>query len=187
MPQLDTSTWPPQLIWLAIAFLILFFVMRFVALPRVGGVIESRQKRVSDDLETAQRFRLETEKAIADYEAALAAARAKGNAIAQEERAALNAETDKERAKVEAELNMQTARAEKKIGELKAKAMADVEKVAADIAAEIVAELAGINTVRRTRAKRQPASPRVKRKGHRRNPWKSFRRRNSGWRWRLSC
>jgi F-type H+-transporting ATPase subunit b len=148
MPQLDTSTWPPQLIWLAIAFLLLFLVMRFVALPRVGGVIESRQKRVSDDLETAQRFRLETEKAIADYEAALAAARAKGNAIAQEERAALNAEADRERAKVEAELNMQTAKAEKKIAELKAKAMADVEKVAADIAAEIVTELAGIKTVK---------------------------------------
>jgi F-type H+-transporting ATPase subunit b len=148
MPQLDTSTWPPQLIWLAIAFLLLFLVMRFVALPRVGGVIESRQKRVSDDLETAQRFRLETEKAIADYEAALAAARAKGNAIAQEERAALNAEADRERAKVEAELNMETAKAEKKIADLKAKAMADVEKVAADIAAEIVAELAGIQTVK---------------------------------------
>ena len=81
MPQLDVTTWPPQLIWLAIAFLSLFLVMRFVALPRVGGAIERRQKRIADDLETAQRFRTETEKAIADYEAALAAARAKGHAI----------------------------------------------------------------------------------------------------------
>jgi F-type H+-transporting ATPase subunit b len=144
MPQLDTTTWPPQLIWLAIAFIGLYLIMRFVALPRVGGAIESRSKRVADDLEAAQRFKTETERAIADYEAALAAARARGSSIAQEARDRLNAETAKERAKVEAEIKAQTAKAEQTIAALKKKAMGEVEKVAADVAAEIVTELAGI-------------------------------------------
>jgi F-type H+-transporting ATPase subunit b len=145
MPQLDTTTWPPQLIWLAIAFTGLYLIMRFVALPRVGGAIEGRAKRVADDLEAAQRFKAETEQAIADYEAALAAARARGSGIAQEARNRLNEETAKERAKVEAEINLQTAKAEKTIADLKMKAMGEVERVAADVAADIVAELAGIN------------------------------------------
>ena len=144
MPQLDVTTWAPQLVWLGIAFLILFLVMRYVALPRVGGVIESRQKRVNDDLEAAQRFKLETEKAIADYEAALAGARAKGHAVAQEAREKLHRETEQERAKVEAELGMQVAAAEKTIADAKAKAMADIDKVAGELAAQIVQELAGI-------------------------------------------
>ncbi|MGH6873530.1 MAG: F0F1 ATP synthase subunit B [Aestuariivirgaceae bacterium] len=145
MPQLDTTTWPPQLIWLAIAFIGLYFIMRFVALPRVGGAIENRSKRVADDLEAAQRFKTETEKAIADYEAALAAARARGSSIAQEARDRLNEETTKERTKIEAELNEQIAAAEQTIADLKKKAMREVERVAADVAAEIVAELAGID------------------------------------------
>jgi F-type H+-transporting ATPase subunit b len=145
MPQLDTTTWPPQLIWLAIAFIGLYLIMRFVALPRVGGAIESRAKRVADDLDAAQRFKTETEQAIADYEAALAAARARGSSIAQEARNRLNEETTKERAKVEAEINLQTAKAERTIADLKKKAMGEVEKVAADVAAEIVTELAGID------------------------------------------
>jgi F-type H+-transporting ATPase subunit b len=144
MPQLNVETWPPQLIWLAIAFLSLFFLMRFVALPRVGGVIERRQKKVNDDLATAQRFKQETEQAIADYEAALAAARAKGNAIAQAARQNLTRETEQERAKIEAELKSQIAAAEKTIAGTKARAMAEIEKVSADLAAEIVSELAGI-------------------------------------------
>ena len=144
MPQLNVETWPPQLVWLAIAFLGLFFLMRFVALPRVGGVIERRQKKVSDDLAAAQRFKQETEKAIADYEAALAAARAKGNAIAQAARQNLTRETEQERAKIEAELKSQIAAAEKTIAATKARAMAEIEKVSADLAAEIVSELAGI-------------------------------------------
>jgi F-type H+-transporting ATPase subunit b len=144
MPQLNVEHWPPQLIWLAIAFLSLFLIMRFVALPRVGGVIERRQKQVNDDLAAAQRFKQETEKAIADYEAALAAARAKGHAIAQAARENLTRETDQERSKIEAELNSKIAAAEKTIAASKAKAMAEVEKVSADLAAEIVSELAGI-------------------------------------------
>lgn len=144
MPQLNVETWPPQLIWLAIAFLGLFFIMRFVALPRVGGVIERRQKQMNDDLAAAQRFKQETEKAIADYEAALAAARAKGHAIAQAARENLTREADQERSKVEADLNSKIAAAEKTIAASKAKAMVEIEKVSADLAAEIVSELAGI-------------------------------------------
>jgi F-type H+-transporting ATPase subunit b len=145
MPQLDITTWTPQLIWLAIAFIGLYLIMRFVALPRVGGAIESRAKRVAEDLEAAQRFKTETERAIADYEAALAAARARGSGIAQEARDRFNEETAKERAKVQAEISAQTAMAERTIAELKQKAMGEVERVAADVAAEIVAELAGID------------------------------------------
>jgi F-type H+-transporting ATPase subunit b len=144
MPQLDVTTWPPQLIWLAIAFLALFFIMRFVALPRVGGVIESRRKRVNDDLEAAQRFKVESERVIAEYEAKLAEARAKGTALAQETRDKLARESERERAKLEAEIAEKIGNAEKTIADLKLKAMAEIEKVAADIAAEIVSELAGI-------------------------------------------
>ena len=144
MPQLNVETWPPQLIWLAIAVFALFFIMRFVALPRVGGVIERRQKTVNDDLAAAERFKEETEKAIADYSAALAAARAKGHAIAQAARENLTRETEQERAKVEAELRGQIEAAEKTIAASKVKALAEIEKVSVDLAAEIVSELAGI-------------------------------------------
>jgi F-type H+-transporting ATPase subunit b len=159
MPQLDVTTWPPQLVWLAIAFLTLFFIMRFVALPRVGGVIENRKKRVTDDLEAAQRFKLETEQAIADYEAALAAARAKGHAMAQETRGMLSEETEQQRAKVEAGLKKQIVKAEKTIADLKAKAMGEVERVAGDLAAEIVAELAGIKMAKTGSSKTTVAKP----------------------------
>jgi F-type H+-transporting ATPase subunit b len=147
MPQLDVTTWMPQLVWLAVAFILLFVIMRFVALPRVGGVIEKRKRKVDEDLEAAQRFRLETEKALQDYEAALAAARAEGAAIAQKTREKLNKDSEQERAKLEAELNSQIARAEKTIAETKNKAMVEIEAAAADLAAEIVTELAGARAV----------------------------------------
>jgi F-type H+-transporting ATPase subunit b len=144
MPQLDITTWPAQLIWLAIAFISLYLVMRFVALPKVGGVIETRSRQVADDLKAAERIKLETEKAIADYEAVLADARSRGNTMEQEARRKLSNETAKDRARLEAELNEQAAAAERSVTMMKQKAMGEVDQVAAEIAAEIVAELAGI-------------------------------------------
>ncbi len=86
MPQLNPLDWAPQLIWLAITFSILYLLMKWVALPRIGSVIEMRRQRIAGDLETAERLRRETQEAIAAYEQALAEAKAKAHAIADEAR-----------------------------------------------------------------------------------------------------
>ena len=143
MPQLDFSTFSPQLIWLAITFIGLYLLMSRVALPRIGGVIEQRQSKIADDIDAAQSLKNETDKAIAAYEQALAEARAKAHTIAQETRDTLNAEVDAERAKVDAEIAEKVTKAERAIAATKAAAMKDVRKIAGDVAGDIVSQLTG--------------------------------------------
>ena len=143
MPQLNPSTFSPQLIWLAITFIGLYLIMSKVALPRIGGVIEQRRSKIADDIDAAQSLKHETDKAIAAYEQALAEARAKAHAIAQENRDKLNAEVDAERAKVDAELAEKLAKAESQIAATKAAALKEVRNIASDIAGDIVSELTG--------------------------------------------
>ena len=99
MPQLDFSSYPPQLIWLAIVFFALYMVLSRLALPSIGGVLEQRRDRIAADLDEAVRLKEESEKALAAYEAALAEAKAKAHAIAQETRDKLNGETERLRPK----------------------------------------------------------------------------------------
>lgn len=143
MPQLDFSTFSPQLIWLVITFLGLYLLMSRVALPRIGGVIEQRQSKIADDIDAAQSLKNETDKAIAAYEQALAEARAKAHTIAQETRDTLNAEVDAERAKIDAEIAEKVTKAERAIATTKAAAMKDVRKIAGDVAGDIVSQLTG--------------------------------------------
>ncbi|MEK9970567.1 MAG: hypothetical protein VW600_15610, partial [Ferrovibrio sp.] len=108
MPQLETATFLPQLVWLLITFAILYVLMAKVALPRVAEVVDGRRKRLENDLEEAARLKRETEKAIADYEQALATARAKAQAIAGETRTKITADQAATKAKLEAEITERT-------------------------------------------------------------------------------
>jgi F-type H+-transporting ATPase subunit b len=143
MPQLDVSTWPPQLIWLAITFLALYYIVTNMIIPRTGGVIRERKTTIDNDLAAAQRLKAETDQAARAYEAALAEARQKANAIAAENRDRITAEVDADRARLDAELADKITAAEKSIAGTKAKALSDIETVAGDIAGEIVAALTG--------------------------------------------
>ena len=143
MPQLDFSTYPPQLIWLAIVFFGLYMILSRLALPKIGGIIEQRRDRIAADLDEAARLKEESEKALAAYETALAEAKAKAHAIAQETRDKLNAETEKQRAEVEATLAEKTAEAEARIAETKTAAMAQIKEVAGDTTGAIVNSLIG--------------------------------------------
>lgn len=153
MPQLDVNTWPPQLFWLAVTFLVLYFIISKIVIPRTGGVIEGRKNQIDSDLNAAQRFKADTDKAVADYEKALADARGRAQAIAKETRDKLNAEVDKERSKLDGELAAKIAAAEKTIQEMRSKALASVTELATDIATDIVGQLTGTKVTKADAAK----------------------------------
>ena len=153
MPQLNPLDWAPQLIWLLVTFGILYLLMVYVALPRIGGVIEARAAHIAKDLAAADKLRRETEEAIAAYEQALAEAKQKAHAIIEEGRAKLKAETAGERAKLDSELSKKSAEAEARINEAKTSAMREVNEVAADVAADIVRQLIGVTPAKAEIAK----------------------------------
>jgi F-type H+-transporting ATPase subunit b len=144
MPQLEPLDWAPQLIWLVITFTILYLLMTYVALPRIGSVIDARMQRIADDLAAAETLRRETEEAIAAYEQALAEAKQRAHAISDEGRAKLKAEIEAERQKLEAQLAAKGAEAEARIADAKNAAMKDVNAVAADVASDVVRRLIGV-------------------------------------------
>jgi len=143
MPQLNPLDWGPQLIWLLITFGVLYMLMLWVALPRIGDVIDKRAAHIAGDLKAAETFRRETEEAIAAYEQALAEAKQKAHAIVEEGRVRLKAEGDAERAKLEKQLAVKSAEAEARIEKAKSAAMTEVNAVATDVAADIVRKLTG--------------------------------------------
>lgn len=142
-PPFDTTTFGPQLIWLAIAFAALYLLMSRVALPRVGSILETRRTRIEGDLKEAERLRQETEKAAAAYEAALTEARRNAHTIAEETRASIRQDIDNRRADVESRLAARVSEAEGRIAATKTAALANVADIATETAEAVVSKILG--------------------------------------------
>ena len=52
-PPFDSSTFPSQLLWFALTFALLYYLMSKVALPRIAGILEDRRDRIASDLDLA--------------------------------------------------------------------------------------------------------------------------------------
>jgi F-type H+-transporting ATPase subunit b len=142
-PPFDSHTFASQLVWLVITFVLLYVVLAKVALPRVGGIIAERQKRIDDDLAQANSFKTQSDSAIAAYEKALADARNRAQSIANDMREKQTAEAESVRKKIEDQFNVKLADAEKAIAATKQAAMANVRGIATDAAKAIVERLTG--------------------------------------------
>lgn len=142
-PPFDGSTFPSQLLWLAITFGLFYYLMSKIALPRIAGILEDREDRIAGDLAEAERLKRETDEAIASYEQALAEARNKAHGIARATREKLEADVDAKRSAAEADLNDKLKAAEASISEIKQQAMSEVDGIATEAAEDIVKSLIG--------------------------------------------
>lgn len=142
-PPFDAEYFAPQLVWLALTFGFLYFVMSRIALPRIANVLEERHDRIADDLDKAEELKAQTEEAIATYEKALADARAKAHAIAEETHTEIMAEVEAQRAETDRQIDAKLQEAERQIEATKTAALAHVRDVATDTAGIIVERLLG--------------------------------------------
>jgi F-type H+-transporting ATPase subunit b len=143
-PPFQKETFASQLVWLALTFVILYLLMAKVALPRIGSIFEARAKRIADDLAAARSLKDQSDAAIAAYEKALADARSRAQALANETREKQAREAAEARKLLETELNGRLAEAEDVINATKTAAMANVQNIALDAAVAIVKRLVGI-------------------------------------------
>lgn len=143
MPQLAIETFASQLVWLGITFVVLYLIMAKVVIPRIGGILEDREQRIRADLDKAEELKSQTDRAIADYEAKLAEARANAGEIVAQMKADVNAEIDKRRAEIDAELDTRQAEAEKQINQQREAALGSLDDVARSVTSALVDKLSG--------------------------------------------
>ena len=142
-PPFDAHSFLPQIIWLVIIFGALYWLMSRVALPRVEGILDARKHRLSKDLDDAAAMQAQAKAAGEAYDKTLADARARAQAMAQEQHDKLHAESETKRHALEADLNGKLEAAEAQIAETRKRAMSNVASIAEDAAVALVDHLTG--------------------------------------------
>jgi len=145
MPQLDVASYGPQLVWLAISFVLLYLLMARVALPRIADVLEERGKRREDNLAKAEEHERDAAAVAEAYETALAEARSRAQAALTKAQEAAKAHADAEVARLDAALHARTRQAEETIAQARKTALGEASSIAADIARMAAQKVAGLS------------------------------------------
>ena len=145
MPQLNFKTplTVSQVVWGAIIFTLLYFMLSRWALPKVASVVEDRRTRIGTDLDTARTAKTEADAAVAEVTEATRRARSESQAAIATATQQAKAEAATQAAAANAALDAQLTEAETRIATARTAAMGALRQVAGDTAAAVVTRLTG--------------------------------------------
>jgi F-type H+-transporting ATPase subunit b len=143
LPQFDPTYWPGQIVWLLVIFVVLYFIVSKVLLPKVGGAIASREGKIAGDIAEARRLKDEAEVQAAAAAAGVAQARGRAQKLAADAKAKAQAEAAASEKAEDQRLGADLDKAEAAINAAREAALGNVRAIAAETAQAIVEKLTG--------------------------------------------
>ena len=141
MPQLDFSTFLPQIFWLFISLSFLYIVLSRYALPRVSDVIEERKDIIAQDIDSAKKYSSETDLAIEELNMKLSEAKINSQSLMNNSLQEIKESNEEKKAILLKEINDDIVAAEAKIQEKKEESLSEISSVSEDIAIEMLENL----------------------------------------------
>ena len=150
MPQLNqlADVAYSQFFWLLLVLALIYFGIGHFMLPKIQSTVDSRDKRIADDLAAAQAAREQADSIEAAYRARIDESRAEALKVAAAAKAESAKATEARIKAVDSEVGARVEAAETRIRAAADAALADIEQVAAEAAQDMVSRLAGVSVSR---------------------------------------
>ena len=143
MPQLNPEFWVSQIFWLILTFGFLFIILSKFILPKISNNLEFRKSQILENIETAEKQKMESEDKIKEYETLINNSKNEARNYFNEARKKIIQDIDKKRGEIEDEINVEIRNAEKEIVELKKGAPEKINKIATETSAQLIKQLIG--------------------------------------------
>ena len=143
MPQLNPEFWISQIFWLVLSFGILFLVLSKFILPKIRNNIELRKSEILENIEAAEKQKIEAENKLKNYEELITKSKNEAKNYFNEARKKIIEDIDKKKQSLEKEINIEISGAEDEVRELVKKAPEKIQKIAIETSSDIVRQLIG--------------------------------------------
>ena len=115
MPQLNPEFFVSQLFWLVVTFSFLLVFLWRISLPRIGNVLDKRERKISEDLTAAKELQAEAEKIQDIIENQLKQARADASEMIKSSSVSLKEKAQIELTKLDKDLDSKIDQSSKAI------------------------------------------------------------------------
>lgn len=144
MPQFLPANFLPQLFWFGVIFAVLYFAVVRPTLPKLGKVIDARDRQMTGDLDAAETAKGEADRIRAAYDAGISAAQDAAQKAVAAARADAAAKVEAQVRAANARLDADAAAAEATLAAARSAARAGLAETVADLTVDAVQRLAGI-------------------------------------------
>ena len=143
MPQLDPYYWISQIFWLILSFVVLFLILSKIILPKISGNLETRKSQILENIELAEKQRLESENKIKEFEKLILEGKNQAKNYFSDAKQKIIEDINKKKKLLENEINEEIKSAEKEINDLKNNAPEKINKIAVETSADLIKQLIG--------------------------------------------
>ena len=144
MPQLNPEFWFSQIFWLIITFGFLFIFLSKIVLPKVSDNLEKRKSQIKENIETAEKHRLESEDKLKEFEKIILKNKIEAKNYFNEARQKIIGELDKKKDTLENEINSEIKSVEKEILDLKSGSSKKINDIAIQTCSDLIQQFVGV-------------------------------------------
>ena len=145
MPQLNPEFFVSQLFWLVVTFSFLFVFLWRVSLPRIGNVLEKRERKVNDDLATAKELQEEASKIQETIEDQLRQAKFDASEMIKTSSNSMQEKAEAELSKLDKELDFKIEESTKEIEKSKSQSVSQIQDQIHEITKLTLSKVASFN------------------------------------------
>jgi F-type H+-transporting ATPase subunit b len=134
MPQFESHFFSSLIFWEIVSFGILLWVLYKYAFPPILETLETRERKIRESLEQAERLRVEAERRMQEYEAKLTVASRDAEAVLIQAKERAQRLLDENEQRLVAEAERVKADAAREIDQERRKAIQEIRNQATDLA-----------------------------------------------------
>ena len=141
MPQLEITTYPSQIFWLAVSFLILYLIMSRFIIPKISSVIKSRESEIKNNIHISEQMYRDTEIINNEYEEIKKEIEGEARGIINYLKETTNKKITKNTDLLKKRLEQKLEKNEQEIINKKKKALKEINKISLNLSEEILKKL----------------------------------------------
>ena len=145
MPQLNPEFFVSQLFWLVVTFSFLLVFLWRISLPRIGSVLDKRERKISEDLATAKKLQEEAENIQEQIDSQLIQARSEATDILKQTSNSLQNKAGEELENLDKELDLKINDSAKTIEKNKKESLENIENEINDITKLTLSKIIKLN------------------------------------------
>ena len=149
MPQLEISTFPSQIFWLVVTFLMLYLMLWKVIIPKISYVIKRREEEIKNSIHVAEQIYEDTKIINEEFEEIKKETEEEARTIINNLKEITNKKIIKNTELLKKNLEKKLKKSEKKILKEKNKVLNNINKISLNISQEIIKKVSSNKSIKK--------------------------------------